>query len=54
MIDRKIVANHFDPENYRYISKRYVLPRGLESVWSILRSKSYVPFVPGGDLLLTS
>ncbi|GAA5901822.1 uncharacterized protein JCM6883_000407 [Sporobolomyces salmoneus] len=32
----------------------YVLPRGLESVWSILRSKSYVPFVPGGEVLLTS
>ncbi|GAA5964486.1 hypothetical protein JCM3765_006302 [Sporobolomyces pararoseus] len=32
----------------------YVLPRGLESTWSILRSKSYVPFVPGGEVLLTS
>ncbi|GAA5884836.1 hypothetical protein JCM6882_007115 [Rhodosporidiobolus microsporus] len=32
----------------------YVLPRGLESLWSILRRRSYVPFVPGGDVLLTS
>ncbi|TNY20044.1 hypothetical protein DMC30DRAFT_272138, partial [Rhodotorula diobovata] len=32
----------------------YVLPRGLESVWSVLRAKSYVPFVPGGEVLLTS
>lgn len=32
----------------------YVLPKGLESAWSVLRKKSYVPFVPGGDLLLTS
>jgi len=31
----------------------YVLPRGLESVWSVLRAKSYVPFVPGGEVLLT-
>ncbi|SNX82414.1 uncharacterized protein MEPE_01120 [Melanopsichium pennsylvanicum] len=32
----------------------YVLPKGMESAWSVLRKKSYVPFVPGGDLLLTS
>ncbi|PWZ01089.1 hypothetical protein BCV70DRAFT_159142 [Testicularia cyperi] len=32
----------------------YVLPKGLESAWSVLRNKSYVPFVPGGDLLLSS
>ncbi|GAA6061716.1 hypothetical protein JCM10212_004948 [Sporobolomyces blumeae] len=32
----------------------YVLPRGLESLWSTLRQKSYVPFVPGGEVLLTS
>ncbi|EST06359.1 Transmembrane protein [Kalmanozyma brasiliensis GHG001] len=32
----------------------YVLPKGMESAWSVLRQKSYVPFVPGGDLLLTS
>ncbi|GJN87945.1 hypothetical protein Rhopal_000900-T1 [Rhodotorula paludigena] len=32
----------------------YVLPRGLESLWSVLRAKSYVPFVPGGEVLLTS
>lgn len=31
----------------------YVLPRGLESLWSILRRRSYVPFVPGGEVLLT-
>ncbi|SYW82565.1 uncharacterized protein UBRO2_04687 [Ustilago bromivora] len=32
----------------------YVLPKGMESAWSVLRQKAYVPFVPGGDLLLTS
>ncbi|BGP13331.1 hypothetical protein JCM10213v2_001250 [Rhodosporidiobolus nylandii] len=32
----------------------YVLPRGLESLWSILRRRSYVPFVPGGEIMLTS
>ncbi|CEQ39308.1 SPOSA6832_00828, partial [Sporobolomyces salmonicolor] len=32
----------------------YVLPRGLESFWSVLRRRSYVPFVPGGEVLLTS
>ncbi|TKY85025.1 hypothetical protein EX895_006105 [Sporisorium graminicola] len=32
----------------------YVLPKGMESAWSVLRKKSYVPFVPGGDLLLTT
>lgn len=32
----------------------YVLPKGMESAWSVLRQRSYVPFVPGGDLLLTS
>lgn len=31
----------------------YVLPRGLESLWSVLRRRSYVPFVPGGEVLLT-
>ncbi|KAM0751507.1 hypothetical protein T439DRAFT_324689 [Meredithblackwellia eburnea MCA 4105] len=32
----------------------YVLPRGLEALWSVLRKRSYVPFVPGGEILLTS
>ncbi|KDN52300.1 hypothetical protein K437DRAFT_254283 [Tilletiaria anomala UBC 951] len=32
----------------------YVLPKGMESAWSIARQRSWVPFVPGGDLLLTS
>lgn len=32
----------------------YVLPKGMESAWSIARKRSWVPFVPGGDLLLTS
>ncbi|CAO1639222.1 unnamed protein product [Sympodiomycopsis kandeliae] len=32
----------------------YVLPKGLESMWSILRKTGWAPFVPGGDLLLTS
>ncbi len=32
----------------------YVLPKGMESAWSVLRKKSYVPFVPGGEVLLTS
>jgi hypothetical protein len=32
----------------------YVLPKGMESAWSVARQRSWVPFVPGGDLLLTS
>ncbi|KAK0525365.1 hypothetical protein OC835_005630 [Tilletia horrida] len=32
----------------------YVLPKGLESAWSVARKRSYAPAVPGGDLLLTS
>ncbi|KAK4052186.1 hypothetical protein OIV83_002481 [Microbotryomycetes sp. JL201] len=32
----------------------YVLPRSLESLWSVLRRRSYVPFVPGGEVLMTS
>ncbi|PWN52354.1 hypothetical protein IE53DRAFT_4089 [Violaceomyces palustris] len=32
----------------------YVLPKGMESAWSIGRKKAWVPFVPGGDLLLSS
>jgi len=32
----------------------YVLPKGLESMWSVARKRSYAPAVPGGDLLLTS
>ncbi|CEH17343.1 Uncharacterized conserved protein [Ceraceosorus bombacis] len=32
----------------------YVLPKGAESAWSVARKRSWVPFVPGGDLLLTS
>lgn len=50
----------------------YVLPKGLEALWSVsdpshislftklmvlrpqvLRRKSYVPFVPGGEIVLT-
>ncbi|PWN18633.1 hypothetical protein BCV69DRAFT_314517 [Microstroma glucosiphilum] len=32
----------------------YVLPKGMESAWSIARKRGWAPFVPGGDLLLTS
>lgn len=32
----------------------YVLPKGMESAWSVARQRSWLPFVPGGDLLLTS
>jgi hypothetical protein len=32
----------------------YVLPKGMESAWSVARQQSWLPFVPGGDLLLTS
>jgi hypothetical protein len=41
-----------DPKRRRELAM-YVLPRGLESMWSTLRKKSYVPFVPGGEVLLT-
>ncbi|KDN49260.1 hypothetical protein RSAG8_01962, partial [Rhizoctonia solani AG-8 WAC10335] len=30
----------------------YVLPRGLESAWSVMRRRGWVPIVPGGDNLL--
>lgn len=42
-----------DPRRHAELAA-YVLPKGMESAWSVLRKKSYVPFVPGGDLLLTS
>lgn len=32
----------------------YVLPKGMESMWSVARKRGWAPFVPGGDLLLTS
>ncbi|KAF8303370.1 hypothetical protein DL93DRAFT_2102442, partial [Clavulina sp. PMI_390] len=32
----------------------YVLPRGLESAWSIMRGKGYVPFIPFGDAVLSA
>ncbi|CAO1623830.1 unnamed protein product [Parajaminaea phylloscopi] len=32
----------------------YVLPKGMESAWSLARRRGWAPFVPGGDLLLTS
>lgn len=35
------------------LTNRYVLPRGMESLWSVLRRRSYVPFVPGGEVLMT-
>lgn len=41
-----------DPKRRRELAM-YVLPRGLECMWSTLRQKSYVPFVPGGEVLLT-
>lgn len=31
----------------------YVLPRGLESLWSVLRARKWVPFVPGGEIIMT-
>lgn len=30
----------------------YVLPRGLESAWSVMRRRGWVPIVPGGENLL--
>ncbi|KAF9516869.1 hypothetical protein BS47DRAFT_1371618 [Hydnum rufescens UP504] len=30
----------------------YVLPRGLESAWSMMRNRGYVPFIPFGDSIL--
>ena len=30
----------------------YVLPRGLESAWGVLRRRGWVPIVPGGENLL--
>ncbi|GAA5862498.1 hypothetical protein JCM8547_002084 [Rhodosporidiobolus lusitaniae] len=32
----------------------YVLPKGLEAAWSNLRRREWVPFVPGGEIMLTS
>lgn len=32
----------------------YVLPRGLESAWSMMRGKGYVPFIPFGDAVLSA
>lgn len=32
----------------------YVLPKGLESVWSIARQRGLAPAVPHGDVLLAS
>ena len=31
----------------------YVLPRALESAWIVLRGKGVLPFVPGGDSLVS-
>ena len=30
----------------------YVLPRGLESAWSMMRNRGYVPFIPFGDSIV--
>lgn len=30
----------------------YVLPRGLESAWGVMRRRGWVPIVPGGENLL--
>ena len=27
----------------------YVLPKGLESAWSMMRNRGYVPFIPWGE-----
>lgn len=32
----------------------YVLPRGLESAWSMMRGRGYVPFIPFGDVVLSA
>jgi len=32
----------------------YVMPKALEAAWSIARRRAYVPFIPGGEVLLTS
>lgn len=31
----------------------YVLPKGMESAWSVARKRKWIPLVPGGDVLLT-
>ncbi|KAK9896940.1 hypothetical protein P389DRAFT_143247 [Cystobasidium minutum MCA 4210] len=31
----------------------YVMPKALESAWSIARRRAYVPFIPGGEVLLS-
>lgn len=32
----------------------YVLPRGLESTWCMLKGKGWLPIIPGGESLLCS
>ena len=32
----------------------YVLPRGLESAWCMLKGKGWLPIIPGGESLLCS
>ena len=32
----------------------YVLPRGLESAWSMMRGRGYVPFIPFGEVVLSA
>jgi hypothetical protein len=32
----------------------YVLPKAMDSFWSIGRRKGYIPRVPAGDLMLAS
>jgi len=32
----------------------YVLPKGLESAWSMMRNRGYVPFIPWGESVLSA
>lgn len=47
------LALFLEEKRRRDVLALYVLPRGAEAFWSSMRKRAYVPFVPGGEVLLT-
>ncbi|KAH8926836.1 hypothetical protein BT69DRAFT_1330987 [Atractiella rhizophila] len=47
-------ALFFEEKKRRAELAMYVIPKAMESAWSMARRKRYVPFVPGGEVILSS
>lgn len=47
------LALFVEEERRRAELAMYVLPKGLESAWSMMRNRGYMPFIPFGDSIVS-